>query len=716
MNRVNGVLTIQALDESRNGRFMIGATRCYGSLPVTVTTGTTVSAINERMVRGACTVSDVRSEQPKTREDIVRFLTSTFHGIGPKKAGLLAQAGSMEQVQALLDDEKALAKVLPAADAASVSTAWQESKVVRRELGWLMAQAAITPAMQTRIMEHYGIKLVQKGGTGTVAQIPWDRMKLAWDKVKQNPYSLMDVPGIGFKKADMIAQRLGIPPNSPMRAAAFVTEVLQQNEEKGHCYMRREAFEQELARNVGVGEWVIDDLIEQARATQVGDLICRQVTRSMENKLAAAVIESLAKILRPVGLGGYMKLSPVKLHAKQRAVGDMVDTHRISFLTGGPGTGKTHTLGLLVKAAQERGVTVVACAPTGKAASRMSEKMAIPARTIHATLQWAPGGIPRLEEPLDPDLLIIDEASMLDLEMAYNIFTHVSPETRILFVGDPDQIPSVGAGNFLADMLAIPNVERITLTHVFRQAEGSGVALAAQAIREGRIPAAVDGEVMLMEPGDDLDSIDAGDYFMRALESARLRFNGLPQILTPGHKGNFGTERLNKMVLEKMGGEETGHIQSGAKVIQTANNYQLPTYVLPPGAHIDTHFVDHLVQAEDCGVFNGETGVVALIEDNRVYVNFGNKFVAYTMAQANKMLSPAFCLTIHKCQGSEYPAVLLHLGRAHTHMMTRNLFYTAVTRAAKAIIIMADRATLEKAVKVHYRDKRLTLLTKQVCG
>ena len=630
-------------------------------------------------------VDTFTSIAPSTVTGIERYLGSgLIPGIGATYAKRIVATFGLQTLDVLDNESRRLREVpgIGAKRAAALAKAWHEQRELRGVMLFLQ-EHGVSPNHATRIYRQFGVR--------------------ARAVLRENPYSLAEhISGVGFRTADQIAAKLGIPPESPQRAAAGVLHGLGEAAGNGDSYLPREeltaaaaALLDVAAERVGAA---LDELLAGGRAVAGGgDRIYLPRLHAAETtataRLAALCLTSAVVQLSAgaaiAGDGGP------PLSDEQRAAYATLLRAKVAVLTGGPGTGKTTLLrSLVARFAAERAL-VVQAAPTGRAAKRMEEASGSPASTIHRLLEMSPqtGGFARDgDNQLEVELLVIDEASMLDIQLLAALLEATPDGARLLLVGDADQLPSVGAGNVLADLVAAESIPTVRLTEVFRQSERSSIVAAAHRVNAGRFRAAeyVSRKRAASDAPDASDAPGAGDgvdadFFVilrtepeqvartvltlvseRIPQRFGMRADRDIQVLTPMHRGQLGTRELNGAIRQRLAGRSVRgptvrnhgiEFGVGDRVIQTRNDYQLE-------------------------VFNGDVGQVADAdpESSTVVVDYGERAVAYATADLDN-LTLGYAITIHRSQGSEFPAVVLPLHTQHYVMLRRNLLYTAVTRA-----------------------------------
>jgi exodeoxyribonuclease V alpha subunit len=656
---------------------------------------------------------------PATIQGIRRYLGSgLIKGIGPVMAErMVAHFGA--GILAVIETEPGrLIEVhgLGPKRTKKIADAWEEQKAIKEVMVFLSG-VGVSTSLAVRIYKKYA------GASITI--------------VKNEPYRLAaEVWGIGFKTADTIAQAVGIPHDSPERIKAGLQYTLSQAADNGHCYLPQpnlitDATKilqvdreltgpclDELAAAGGVVRELVpgegDDLLpavylvafhraEQSLATGLLALL-----HSRQERLPAFAAVDWDKALRWLHARTGQDLAPAQQEAAQLAL-----TQKVAVLTGGPGCGKSFTVRSVVELATAKNATVVLVAPTGRAARRLAELTGHDASTVHRLLQLQPGGDPEYDRdnPLDADLVVVDEASMMDVILANKLVKAIPAGAHLLLVGDVDQLPSVGAGEVLRDLLAAGAIPRVRLTQIFRQARQSGIVVNAHRINAGQPPQLTgfgDFYWFGCEPPEDAGLHPAEETAKLVVDIVARRIParfGLDpvrdvQVLTPMHRGPAGAGNLNTLLQqaltpprdqtpEKRYGGRVFRI--GDKVTQLRNNYD----------------------KGKAGIFNGTVGVVtalSLEEQTLTVLTDEDEQVDYDFAELDE-LAHAYAVTIHRSQGSEYPAVVIPLTTASWMMLQRNLLYTGVTRARKLIILAGSRRALAQAVRTPSAGRRHTALT-----
>ncbi|MYS80688.1 ATP-dependent RecD-like DNA helicase [Streptomyces sp. SID5474] len=651
---------------------------------------------------------------PATVQGIRRYLGSgLIKGIGPKTADRIVEHFGTRSLDVIDEDATQLIQVpgLGPKRTKLIAAAWEEQKAIKEVMVFLQG-IGISTSPAVRIFKEYGDASI------TV--------------VRTEPYRLAaDVWGIGFKTADAIAKAVGIPHDAPQRIKAGLQYTLSEGSDSGHCYLPADVLVAEAVKildvpsdhvvrclNELVGEEgvVCEELpgpvtvsgtqgdpvqavylvpFHRAELSLAGRV--RALLGAREDRLAAFAELDWTRALAWLRARTGTALAPEQEQAVRLAL-----TAKVAVLTGGPGCGKSFTVRSVVELARAREAKVILAAPTGRAAKRLAELTGCEAATVHRLLQLQPGGNAAYDQdkPLDADLVVVDEASMLDLLLANKLIKAIPAGAHVLFVGDVDQLPSVGAGEVLRDLLAAERVPRVRLTQIFRQAQQSGVVTNAHRINAGRPPITDGLADFFFFPAEETE--DAATLTVDVVARRIPRKFGLDprrdiQVLAPMHRGPAGAGALNLLLQqaltpgreglpEKRFGGRTFRV--GDKVTQIRNNYD-------KGAN---------------GVFNGTGGVVIALspEDQKLVVRTEeDEEVDYDFAELDE-LSHAYAVTIHRSQGSEYPAVVVPVTTGAWMMLQRNLLYTAITRAKRLVVLVGSRRALSQAVRTVSAGRRFT--------
>lgn len=509
--------------------------------------------------------------------------------------------------------------------------------------------------------------------------------------VRDNPYRLAEeVTGIGFATADRIAHALGFGPEHPARAAAALVHLLARAAEEGHVHLPRDVLLDRAAALLGdatIAARVLDETIAEGRLVAEGDAIYLLAAHRAELEITDRIAALLAAPVDalPLDVERFEATTGLALAPAQRQALDLAATASVMVLTGGPGTGKTTIVRALLHQLRARGPVALA-APTGRAARRMAEATGAEAATLHRLLGYHPGeGFRRDEEdPLDCHALVVDEASMVDQQLMCALLRAIRPGTRLILVGDADQLPSVGAGDILADLLRSGVIPHVRLTEIFRQAEQSRIVVEAHRVLRGQPPAPSrdeHGDFFLVPAKDPAHAAE----LIRALVTERIprRFGLDPiddiQVLAPMHRGVCGAQQLNALLQDALNpdGEpfERGNrrYRVGDKVMQIRNDYEKD-------------------------VFNGDLGRVVARTAKGLAVRFEDRLVEVD-GEALDNLVLAYACSVHKSQGSEYPAVVVPVLTEHWVMLQRNLLYTAITRGKRLVVLVAEPRALNRAAR-----------------
>ncbi len=642
--------------------------------------------------------SFLKPTAPTTREGIEKYLASgMLRGIGPVYAKKLLRAFG-DAVFDVIENEPGRLRQVPGIGpkrAKQIAAGWAEQRAVR-EIMLFLHEHGVGTARAVRIYKTYG----------------GDAVHL----ISENPYRLArDIRGIGFKSADQIALRLGIAKNAPIRVRAGISYALAEAMDQGHCGLPEEELiplaesllevpaaliEEALGREIEAGA-VVADAVDGSRVVFLAALYRAERDIAAKLKTLAAGAPPWPAIDADKAIPWVEERTGLKLADSQKAAIRVALAAKLVVITGGPGVGKTTLVNSLLKILRAKRVRVALGAPTGRAAKRLGESTGVEAKTIHRLLEADPagGGFRRDEtEPLKCDLLVIDETSMVDVPLMRALLRALPDGAALILVGDVDQLPSVGPGQVLADIIASGAVPVVRLTEMFRQAAQSRIVANAHRINRGEMPdlAASEGaDFYFVDAADPEDALKKLVAIVR--ERIPRRFGLDPvrdiQVLSPMNRGGLGARSLNVELQQALNPpgevriERFGMILGpGDKVMQIENDY-------------------------DKDVYNGDLGIIAGLDPDagEVTVDFDGRHVVYNQGELDE-LALAYATTIHKSQGSEYPAVVIPLATTHYPMLQRNLVYTGVTRGKRLVVLLGQRRALAIAVRGAHAKRRWSKL------
>ena len=649
----------------------------------------------------------LRVVPPTTLEGIEKYLGSGMvKGIGPHFAKKLVGAFGEQVFEVIEQTPERMTELegIGPKRKKRVVDAWAEQKVIRSIMVFLHSHGVGT-ARAVRIYKTYGDDAIAK--------------------VRENPYRLaLDIHGIGFKTADALAQRLGIPKDAVIRAQAGVRHVLQEFADDGHCAVIQAELVDTATTMLEIPVSIIEHAIElelqeeNLIAESIDGKSCLFLTPLYRAEVSVA--SSLMRLLEgalpwgqidpAVAIPWVEKKTDRILSPSQRDAVAQVLTSKVTVITGGPGVGKTTIVMSILKALQAKRMRVLLCAPTGRAAKRLTESTGVEAKTIHRLLAFDPKGhgfTHGQTNPLAADLVVVDEVSMVDVVLMHQLLRAIPDQAAVLLVGDVDQLPSVGPGSVLSDIITSGRIPTVTLTEIFRQAATSQIIVNAHRINQGKMPVESDDTEsdqtvrdFYIIPAETPEEIQ--DKLLRVVtERIPERFGLHPirdvQVLTPMNRGSLGVRALNVALQQALNPDATPQITRfgwtyapGDKVIQTVNNY-------------------------DKDVFNGDIGHVERVdtEDGVITLNFDDREVAYELGELDEV-ALAYTATVHKSQGSEYPAIVIPMATQHYPMLERNLLYTGVTRGKQLVVIIGQPKALAIAVRTIKSMRRLTNLAKRL--
>nr|WP_037453114.1 ATP-dependent RecD-like DNA helicase [Skermanella stibiiresistens] len=649
----------------------------------------------------------LRTTMPTTAEGIEKYLGSgMIRGIGPVYAKKLIKAFGVDVFDVIEREAERLREVtgIGPVRANRIIAGWADQKVIREIMLFLHSHGVGT-SRAVRIFKTYGPDAIQL--------------------ISENPYRLArDIRGIGFITADAIAAKLGIEKTAMVRARAGIAYALAEAMDEGHCGLPRGDLLALAEKLLEIPRPLIEDAValETADGTVTADTLdggpavfLSGLHRS-ERGIAGRLIDLAAgrppwgAIDPEVAIPWVEGKTGLTLADSQRAAVRLAISSKLLVVTGGPGVGKTTLVNSILKILAVKNLELALAAPTGRAAKRLSESTGLEARTIHRLLETDPanGGFKRSEtQPLDCDLLVVDETSMVDVPLMNALLRAVPDKAAVLLVGDVDQLPSVGPGQVLADVINSGAVPAVRLTEVFRQAAESRIIVNAHRINNGLMPEPYSGEDLtdfyFVEAADPEDGVRKLIHMVRDRIPRRFGLDPVRdiQVLCPMNRGGLGARSLNielQKVLNPARDDEPRierfgwTFREGDKVMQVENDY-------------------------DKEVYNGDLGVVRRIDpdDNSLLIEFDGREVAYDAGELDQVVL-AYATTIHKSQGSEYPAVVLPLTTQHYTMLQRNLVYTGITRGKRLVVIVGQRKALAIAIKGQHTRRRWSKLRDWLSG
>lgn len=639
---------------------------------------------------------------PESVDGIERFLGSgAVKGLGPALAHRVVAAFGKDTMKILERDPQRLLEVegIGPKKLAVITESFYEEKQVN-DIAYDLEQHGVAGRYAGRLLQKYG-----------------DDVHYV---LTEEPYRMIaEIDGIGFKTADQMALAYGMDRQDQQRLSAGLTYVLQTMTQNGHVcipdaeLVRRAAF---ILQADALG---LHDILKEA--IEVGQLCTADFQGTVyvytpeayeeENYIARRIQDMAA--MKPLAMKTHVQLfldrwqdsCHFELADKQREAVEKSLESGMTVITGGPGTGKTTVVQTIIRLAEQEGLRILLCAPTGRAAKRLAETTQRKAKTIHRLLipDGRQGRIQVFEynetKLLPADLVIVDEVSMLDMEMMYHLLSALKPQCRCILVGDADQLPSVGAGAVLHDIIASGQVPVVRLDTIFRQQEGGRIVTNAHLINSGRLPVVnEDPEFRFVEIEDEAQGAEK----ISALYNSELLETGdkfAVQVLSPMYKNPCGVDNLNQLIQGRFNppAEEKGELKGknvifrvGDKVMQKHNDYEK-------------------------GVFNGDIGEIFAIQKDMVYVRYPEQDVKYEGQEVDE-ITLAYAITVHKSQGSEYHTVIMVLVNSHAIMLQRNLFYTAVTRAKRKVILVGSKRAVQTAVQNQRTSRRFTLLIPRLQG
>lgn len=654
---------------------------------------------------------------PATVFGIEKYLGSgLIKGVGPKFAGRIVRKFGTETIDVIENDITRLREVegIGQKRIEKIHESWERQKEIKNVMLFLQGHGVST---------SFAAKIYRQYGNDSIA------------KMKENPYRLADdIWGIGFKTADSIAQKLGFEKNAQVRVRSGILYTLSNLADAGHVFAKKDQLVKTAQELLEAEEQTVLTVIEQMVEAQ--DLIAQNISREKQDDVQALYLPAFyyaetgtaAKLKRLMDApasdrlwqqltaarkktgNNELSIDVEKIQQKVQMQYDEVQASairkaamsKIMVMTGGPGTGKTTTAQGIIAAYRAFGLKILLAAPTGRAAKRMSEATGMEAKTIHRLLEYKPpeGYQKNEDNPLEGDVLIVDECSMIDIILMNSLLKAIPSRMRLILVGDIDQLPSVGAGNVLRDIIDSGVIPVVRLTRIFRQAQTSRIIMNAHRINEGKMPDISNGsntDFFFMEQEDPEQAVT----LITQLVTHKLsRYYQTPptqiQVLTPMQRGVVGAANLNLALQEALNpdGEALRRsglaFRTGDKVMQLRNNY-------------------------DKEVFNGDIGMVSAVDvqERTLLVNFEGREIEYDVSELDELVH-AYATTIHKAQGSEYPIVVMPVMMTHFVMLQRNLLYTGITRAKKILVLIGTKKALAYAVRNVTVTKRNTLLKERL--
>lgn len=740
MEQIKGYIEHIIYQNSENGYTVLNLVcegeevTCVGVMK-NVGQGETISAEGEYVTHAVYgqqfKIQSFQVVAPEDRESMERYLGSgAVKGVGPALAARIVKKFGDDTFRIIEEEPERLSEIKGISDrkAREISAQMEEKKELREAMVYL-TKFGITTTLAVKIYETY------KTGLYTVMQ--------------ENPYKLAeDIHGVGFKTADEIAAKIGIHTDSDYRIRSGLLYTLLQSVQDGHTWLPKEVLFEKAKELLQVSETAMEPLlsnlmmdkkivikkkgdVEQVYASSYyyAELNCARMLYELNSfveqreEMLPSEEENITNRIKKLAEEENMQLDRLQIKAVLESI-----KNGLFILSGGPGTGKTTTINTMIRFFASEGLDIFLAAPTGRAAKRMTEATGYEARTIHRLLELN-GALSEEkkhvrferneENPLEADVIIIDEMSMVDLMLFQSLLKAISPGTRLILVGDVNQLPSVGPGQVLRDLIGSNCISVVVLEKIFRQAGESDIVVNAHKINNGE-------EIALDNKNKDFFFLERSDTNVMYKHMIQLMTDMLPkyvnadtfdiQVLTPMRKGSLGVEALNKVLqqyLNPPGTDKKEYLsgeliyREGDKVMQIRNNYQIEWEVVSKyGIPID----------RGMGVFNGDMGIVIEINEfaQTLTVEFDeHRRVTYAFSQLDE-LELAYAVTIHKSQGSEYPAVVMPILSGPKMLFNRNLLYTAVTRAKNCVVILGSKDTIHMMIHNENENKRYTALEDRI--
>lgn len=645
---------------------------------------------------------------PEGEMEIVKYLSSgLFKGIGEKLAKDIVKTFGEDTIEVLDKTPERLIEVsgIGRKKLMEIIVCYEETRQMKETILFLQ---------KNDVTMNLALKIYRKYGENTI------------DTMKANPYVLvMDVEGVGFVTADKIAQKMGIPKNSEFRISAGLNYTLQEVAARsGHTCLPQEILLDEATKLLGVEKSLVENvyfgrMAEWKKEEADGQtLVATGVNYSTENAIAAKLVK--LNLTAPkndvnvaVELEVFERQTNILLDENQKRAIKSVFDNGVTVITGGPGTGKTTLIKGIVSILKNRGKTALLCAPTGRASKRMMEATGEEAKTIHRLLGIDSVGHSCYNDatPLKVDVLIVDEISMADIYIFNTLVKAMPLGSRLVLVGDKDQLPSVACGNILSDVISSQVINVVYLTEVYRQAAFSTIVENAHRINRGEMPLTKNTKDFFFSTKTDVRGIqnDVVSMIKTRIPSFLDVSPSDVQALAPAKRTEVGVEVLNTLLQDELNpngmeytykaeGARELRFREGDRVMQTCNNYDL------------AWTKRNSYETSGTGVFNGDIGIVEEVHKDELTVLYDDgRRVKYDDSAISE-LTLAYCISVHKSQGSEFPVVVLVLGRISPMLLTRNLIYTAVTRAKKMVVIIGEESVLRYAINNNYTAKRYSLL------
>jgi len=639
-----------------------------------------------------------KTSVPASVYGIEKYLGSgLIKGIGPVMAKRIVKRFGKETLNIIEEDIEKLKQVEGIGEKriSMIKKAWDEQREIR-DLMIFLQEHGISPSYAPKIYRKYKEKSIQI--------------------IKENPYRLaMDIYGIGFITADRIAEKLGFPKDSELRAMSGIIYVLQQVADEGHVYFPYEELLERCKKILDISQDTIENALQklqtEGKVVRDDEAIYLSQFYVCETSVAKRLIrlmempKSIRKINTEKAIEWVQKKLGINLAKRQKDAIRAVSENKILIITGGPGTGKTTVINAIIKIFSQIGAKILLAAPTGRASKRMTETSGYEAKTIHRLLEYSPekGEFKKNERsPLKCDILIIDEASMIDIVLMHHLIKAVPLNATVVIVGDVNQLPSVGPGSVLKDMISSGVFPVVELNEIFRQARESLIVINAHRINAGEFPIfkseRKNADFYFIEEEDPEKGLSIIIDLVKNRIPKKFGFNPYEdiQVISPMNKGIIGAENLNEKLQESINPSSFGIIRGikklklRDKVMQLRNNYEK-------------------------GVFNGDIGRIVKIdqENQEVFIAFDTGIVAYDYSELDE-ISLAYAISVHKAQGSEYPAVVIPIFIQHYVLLQRNLIYTAITRGKKLVVIVGTKKAFLIGIKNNKIQKRYTKLDKRL--